>query len=239
MTQNNLATVRPVESAVQIRERQRLQNLKSLAEIVKTGDESTKAKEKKEICMVHIQRNLDISQVLEYKAMRGYKDQEVLEKIILASVIWFVEGFKEGGMMRTTDILKFTYHLLDFKYDSLEDVLLCFQMAEKGLLRDAETGKRIERYASMTIEILERYWASYLTHKAEVREELMRSEKHKMTEGDYRTEQDTALIKAENARQFMQDMGQAQRVFKNTERFDFEQKFSDKVELVTGKRLDK
>lgn len=186
-----------------------------------------------EIHLLKIQRSLDSSKVLDYKPMRGYKDKEVLEKIILAAVIWFVEGFKEGGAMRTTDILKFAYHLQDHSHDSLEDVLLCFQMAEKGLLRDVETGKRIERYASMTVEILERYWASYLNFKAGAREEKMRNEKHKYSDGNYRTEEDTQIIKAERSKQFLIDMGQAQRIYKTTERAKFEEDFNKKVENTT------
>lgn len=132
---------------------------------------------------------------------KGYRDKGALKKIITAAVIWFVEGFKEGGAIRTTDILRFSDYLFEFKYDTLEDILLCFRMAEERKLKDPETGKVIERYSAMSYEILVRYWTAYLNYKADLREANARREKQRLTGGDFRTEEDTAIMRHEKPKE--------------------------------------
>ena len=153
--------------------------------------------------------------ILDNKIMAGYKDQTLLLKVILAAITWFVESVKEGYRMRSSDIFKMGLYILEYKADSLEDVVLCFKMAEAEKLKDPETGQKIKRYATMDIELLKKYWLAYLDFKAGLREVRHRTEKQRLTGGDFRTEEDTRLKQIEQNAEFLKEYraasGQVQR----------------------------
>lgn len=174
-----------------------------LARLVSSkGDDSIEISKGEEISLYGLQKSIEPSKIFEYPLMyKGYRDKDLLKKIITAAVIWFVEGFKEGGAIRTTDILRFADYLFEFKYDTLEDILLCFRMAEERKLKDQDTGKVIERYSAMTYEILVRYWTAYLDYKASLRESTIRAEKQRLTGGDFRTEEDTGIFRHEKPKE--------------------------------------
>lgn len=150
-----------------------------------------------ELNLAKLQGSLDFMQALTYRPMRGYRDKDMLFKVILAAVTWFIEGYKEGARMRTSDIYKFGMFLVEYQQDSLEDILLCFRLAENGELRDPETGESIRRYSSMDLELLKRYWMAYLDRKSELREQVRRLEKVSEYDNNERTWLDTKIIAAD------------------------------------------
>lgn len=168
-----------------------------------------------EINLVKLQGSVKKEAVLGYLPMAKARDKGLLFKVILAAVVWFIEGFKEGSRMRSSDILKFGYYLFEYQLDSVEDIILCFKMAEAEELRDPDSGQKIKRYATMDIELLKKYWHAYLDYKAALREEAYRSEKHRLNGGDYRTEEDTRIKQIERNTEFLKDFkaatGQVQR----------------------------
>lgn len=153
--------------------------------------------------------------IFEYKVMAGYKDKSLLLKVILAAITWFVEGFKEGAKMRSSDIFKMGLYIYEYKAETLEDVILCFKMAEAGQLRDPETEQPIKRYAKMDLELLKQYWHAYLHFKSHLREVKVRDHKNNFSGGEYRTEEDTQLIEMERRAEFINEhraaTGQIQR----------------------------
>lgn len=200
---SNLATTGTAELQGLPKEQERSRRLTQLAQLVSSKPEdSIEISKGEEISLYGLQKSISPASIFDYPLMyKGYRDKGALKKIITAAVIWFVEGFKEGGAIRTTDILRFSDYLFEFKYDTLEDILLCFRMAEERKLKDPETGKVIERYSAMSYEILVRYWTAYLNYKADLREANARREKQRLTGGDFRTEEDTAIMRHEKPKE--------------------------------------
>lgn len=183
---------------------------------------------------VDFQHTIQKHAILGYLAMRGYKDQDLLFKLILAAIVWFVEGFKEGAKMRTSDIYKVALFIQEYKMDSFEDVVLCFRMAEDSELIDKETGKPIQRYSAMSVEILKKYWIAYLDFKAEIREAKKLEDKAR--EGDYRTETDTRLIAAQKKQDFISDINAANN---QLNRWEKQENTTSVQNYITSKYKDK
>lgn len=194
------------------------ENLKNLSASLKSKSEAkiiTGIGLSEEMSLLKWQGGIKEDSILENRVMAGYKDQGLLLKVILAALTWFVEGFKEGARMRSSDIFKMGLYIFEYKAESLEDVVLCFKMAEAERLKDPETGQKIKRYATMDLELLKKYWHAYLDFKAGLREERHRTQKHLLTGGDFRTEEDTQLKQIERNAEFLKDYraasGQVQR----------------------------
>jgi hypothetical protein len=191
---------------------------------------------KQEVNLIQWSKELNKEAALDYKPMLGYKDKDLLFKVILAATTWFVEGFKEGARMRTSDIYRFGLYLAEYRVDSLEDVILCFKLAEAEDLRDPETGQKIKRYASMNYELLIKYWHAYLDSKAGLRELRRSEQKYKENGGDFRTEEDTRIAQLERNKEFVKDFKNASNQVQRWENSDnvtplqavFTQKFGER-----------
>lgn len=215
MTSQQLTVVSPNALSVYGPEQE---NLKALATSLKLKSEDqiiSGPSLAEEMSLVKWQGGVKEAEIFSYKVMSGYKDKELLLKVILAAITWFIEGFKEGSRMRSSDIFKMGLYIFEYKAETLEDVILCFKMAEAGQLRDPGSGQPIKRYAKMDLEILKQYWHAYLDHKSALREARVRNEKNLLSGGDFRTEEDSKLIEIERKGEFLKDYraatGQVQR----------------------------
>lgn len=165
--------------------------------LLSTNDNQTKLQRMEvETNLYKLQKIATLDKSLDFLPMWKAKDQGKLRALVCAIVAWFVEGYKEGSRMRTTDILKFADFVCEYRADSVEDLLLCFKMAENGDLRDPDDFKPIRRYSTMDLELLMRYWRSYLLEKAAIRELRVNEKKYEET-GYTRTPEESKVLVAE------------------------------------------